>query len=441
MKRSTLILLLVAIALGAFVYFYEIKGGKEREEAKERSKQLFQFKQEDIAEISLTREGETSVFQKRDDGWVITQPISTKADQSALDAIAHNVATAEVERKFSASQDQLKSYGLDSPKLDLTVKLKNGPQHQVRLGDKDFASTSVYALVDGSREVVLLPVSVLTSADKTLFDVRDKSVLDVSQSDVTSIELKTPKNQFVLAKQDNDWQLQQPRSLPADSSTVSSILSRLSSANMTDVVAESASDLKAYGLDKPSITARLRTQKGDERVLMLGAKVDDKYYGKSNTRSLVFKVAADLYTKLDTTLFDLRSKRLAVFNRDEITRIRLKNEHQTIVCEKTADGKWVLKEPADKKDKEVKQYQLFNALEFTDAKEIFDAPSKGITAKSANPAIEMQLTKKDGQTITIAISKKFDSSVYARSSSTPTVMKFDGQLFDDLNVKVEDLLL
>jgi hypothetical protein len=441
MKRSTLILLLVAAALGAFVYFYEIKGGKEREEKEERAKQAFQFKQEDIAEISLTREGETIAFQKRDNDWVITQPVNTKADQSAVNSIVSSVASATVDRKLSASQDKLKTFGLENPKISLTIKLKDGQQHQVRLGDKDFSGSSVYALVDKSSDVALLSSSVLASADKPLLDLRDKSVVDVSQFDVTSIDLKTPKHEFALVKQGDDWQLQQPRSLPADSSSVSSMLSQLTSATMTDIVAESASDLKPYGLDRPTITARMRTQKGDEHVLLLGSKVDEKYYGKSSTRSAIFKVSADLYKKLDTTLFDLRSKRPLVFNRDDLTRIRIKNEHQTIVCEKTSDNKWVVKEPAEKKDKEVGQFQLFNPLELSDAKEIFDAPSKGITAKLAQPAIEVQLTKKDGQTVTLVVSKKFESMVYLRNSLSPTVMKFEGQLFDDLNKKVEDLLL
>jgi hypothetical protein len=440
MKKSTLILLLAALALGGFVYFYEIKGGKEREEAEEQAKQAFQFKPDDITEISLKRGGETIALQKKETDWMITQPVSAKADQAAAGTIAGDVATVKIERKLSAAQDKLKTFGLDVPKVSLTVKLKDGKQHQVQLGDKDFSGSSVYGLVDNGKEVALLPSSLLTSADKSLFDLRDKSILDFSQMDVTSLDLKTSKETFALTKQDDNWQLQQPRALAADSGTVSSILSQLSSATMAEIVAEAPSELKTYGLEKPAVTARLRTQKGEEHALMIGTKVDDQYYAKSSTRSAVFKITEDLYKKLDTTLFDLRSKRPVSFNRDEITRVRIKNEHQTLVCEKTKDDKWVLKEPADKKDKEVKSYQLFNPLEFTDAKEFFDAPPKDIASKLAAPAIEVQLTKKDGQVITVTVSKKFDGKVYARSSPGPAIMRFEEQLFDDLNVKAEDLL-
>jgi hypothetical protein len=228
--------------------------------------------------------------------------------------------------------------------------------------------------------------------------------------------------------------------LPADSSEVSSILSQLSFAKMTEVVAEESPDLKQYGLDNPILTARVRTEKGNEQTLMLGQKADDKYYGKVSTRSLVFKVSGDLYTKLDATLFKLRNKKAVPFDRDQITRVRLKNEYQTIVAEKNAENKWVLKEPADKKDKELKQYEIFNPLEFSDAKEISDTPSKDMAAALANPVVEVQLTKKDGQTITVSISKKVGDSVYVRNSLSPAVMKFEGNLLDQLNAKVENLV-
>jgi hypothetical protein len=441
MKKSTLILLVIAIGLGVFVYSYEYKGGEKREEAKEQAKQIFQFKQDDIAQITLNRAGETLTFEKRGDDWVMTQPLSTKADESTLDAIARNVATSQVERKLSAAADKLATYGLSEPKVSLTVKLKSGEQHRLRLGDKDFNGSNVYALIDDSQEVALVPNYLFESADKSLFDLRDKTVLDVEQSEVNTLELKTSTGQFLLTKRGDDWQLQQPRQLPADSGEVNSILSQLSFAKMTEVVAEEAQDLKAYGLDDPTITARLRTEKGGEQMLMLGKKEGEQYYGKTNARSAVFKVGGDLRTKLDVTLFKLRNKKPVIFDQDDITRVRIKNEHQTIVCEKTAEDKWLLKEPADKKDKEAKRYELFNPLEFSDAKEIFDAPSKEATAALANPVVEVQLTKKDGQTITVSVSKKVGDSVYVRNSLSPAVMKFESNLLDDLNFKVDAIVL
>ncbi len=43
--RSTIIYLTLAVGLGLFVYFYEIRGGREREEAKENEKKLLQVEE------------------------------------------------------------------------------------------------------------------------------------------------------------------------------------------------------------------------------------------------------------------------------------------------------------------------------------------------------------------------------------------------------------
>jgi hypothetical protein len=41
--RGTLILLVVGLLLGGYVYFYEIKGGEKREKAKEAENQVWKF--------------------------------------------------------------------------------------------------------------------------------------------------------------------------------------------------------------------------------------------------------------------------------------------------------------------------------------------------------------------------------------------------------------
>lgn len=439
MRKSTLIVLLMAIGLGAFVYFYEIKGGKEREEAEEKAKQIFPFDEKEIAEITLHRGDQTVVLEKRDDTWFITRPIHTKAEKYSVDAIARNVTTTEVNRRFTPSDGKLSAYGLDDPKIVVTVKLKSGQRHRLAFGAEDFTGGNRYVRIDDRSEIALVPTYVFSSVDKSLFDLRDKSLFDVERSAVKSLELETPRGRFALVKQGDDWRLERPRVLPADSSEVSSILSKLTFARMTEVVVEEAEELKAYGLDHPTLVARLRTEGGEEYELMLGKKADDHYYGKTNRRRLIFKVGTDVFDKLNTTLFDLRNKKPAPFHRDDIVRLRLKNEHQTLVAEKSED-KWVLKEPTEHKDKEIKPYKLFNPLEFSDAKEIFDTPSEKLKAALKDPAIEVELTTKDGQTITIDISRKTDDTVYVRNSLSPAVMTFGVDLFNDLNFKVEDIL-
>ena len=59
--KGTLILLLVCIGIGCFIYFYEIKGGEEREKAKEAESRFWMIEGKDIQQIELpTPEGPTN---------------------------------------------------------------------------------------------------------------------------------------------------------------------------------------------------------------------------------------------------------------------------------------------------------------------------------------------------------------------------------------------
>ena len=51
--KGTLVLLIVCLALGSYLYFYEIKGGEQREKAKEAENQVWKLEGKDIQQIEL----------------------------------------------------------------------------------------------------------------------------------------------------------------------------------------------------------------------------------------------------------------------------------------------------------------------------------------------------------------------------------------------------
>jgi len=204
MKRSTTILLLAAIVAGVLIYFLE-KGGKTREERdakSDSSSAAFSFKSEDILSMTLTRAGQSMTVENKDGKWGITQPFNAPADQSAVDSIARDMVAARVERKITASADELKSYGLSEPAVIIDAKLKNSEEHEIRLGSKDFSGLSAYAqFKEGNEVAVLSSASLLTSADKPMEDLRDRSVLGVSQYDIASLDLTNENGHVALGKQ------------------------------------------------------------------------------------------------------------------------------------------------------------------------------------------------------------------------------------------------
>lgn len=447
MKKSTLIVLLIALGLAAYVYFYELRHGHERDAVKDESAPAFTFAADDITSITLVRGGQSVTLEKRDGTWRVTAPVETRADQNAASTLASSLAGARIERRLAADPSRLENFGLAQPAVIVTVRLTSGEEHVLRLGARDFSGVSVYAFVDQQSDVALLPSSVLAAADKPLEDLRDRSVLAFKSWEVTAADLRSPRAQFRLERRGEDWFLTAPRELRADENTVRDLLDAVSFAKMDEIVAETTDQLARYGLDRPDYELRIRTENGEERALLVGRRApktpgkdgQDRYYAKDTSRSMIFTISQSLLKEFDRTLFDLRSKHIAHFDRAQLTRLELRNEHLTLVAEKTADGKWLVREPAEHKDKEARVSSILSALEFTRAEAILDQPAAAVLSQLEKPAIEIALTDSGGTT-RIVVSAVREGKVYARAGESGPVLQFPESWFKQLNLQTSELV-
>ncbi len=444
MKRSTLIVLLVAAIGAIMVYYLEIKDAKPRDEQPESSKPAFTIKREELASVAITRSGETVLLEQQEGKWAMTQPVTASANESVVDTLIGDLVNARIERTIVASPDEVKSFGLAEPFVTVTLKLKSGTQHRIRLGSKDFSNLSVYGLIDDARDVVLLPATLATSAEKSINDLRDLSILGgLSQFDISSVSVKNSSGGFGLVKENSEWVLKTPSQSAADEAEVSTLLSELTNARATEVVSEKGEDLTAFGLTQPATTVIARIEAGGERQISLGVKTDaagKSYYAKSSDRAQIFKVEASLFEKLDLKPGQLRSKQILKIDAETLTRVQVKNPNGTLVAEKNAEGKWLIKEPRDNKDKEAQSARLFDPLQ-TKATEVVDKPSAAIAGKLAKPAVEVRLTSKDGKTTTVKISAADGDNVYVRVDGRPEIYKAGKQILDDLSFKFGDIAL
>lgn len=436
MKRNTLILLLLAAAIGAGVYFLEIKPGKPRDEKPEESKPAFAFKREDISSLSITRAGQTVTVEDKDGKWAVTQPLAAQANQSAVDSLVSTLTSAKIERSLTPSAEEMKSFGLEEPAVTLEIKLKSGETQTLKLGGKDFSGLSVYAQAGDSKDVSLVPAAVLTSSDKSLGDLRDKAVLGVSQFEIKSIQITSEHGPLALQKDGGDWSLKKPFEAGVDATNINAFLNEITSAQADDFVSETADDLAKYGLDKPNLTLTTQLNDGSEKTLSVGIK-DDNHFLKSSTRPEIAKISSSLYDKLNIKASELRNKDIFKLDRENLSKIEIKNPNLTLVAEKTGD-KWTIKEPADKKDKDAPAAKVINPFD-TKAEDIVDAPSSDVKAKLSKPAVEAKLTYKDGKIVEVKVSSADGDNAYVTVKGRVEVFKVRKKMLDDLSFKAADL--
>jgi hypothetical protein len=436
MKRSTLIILLIAAVAIAGVYFFETRSGDSSEVATETKPAAFKFKREDITNITLARKDQTIVLENQNNKWVITQPVNAAADSAAVDVIIGDLISATVDSEFPPSGGDLKQYGLSEPAVKLEVKLKNGSTHRVELGGRDPIGLSAYAKIDGSQNVALVPANLLNNSDKSLNDLRDRLVLGATQYELGSVKIVNEGGAYELEKNGAEWNIKSPVQGPADENTVGSLLADITGAKAAEVVSEGVDDPAKYGLDKPKMSLTARLSSGGERSVSVGSKVDENYYAKVSDRPQLIKVDTLFYEKLNTKLASLRSKQFVKLNRDELTKVYIKNSNVTLVAEKK-DDKWKITEPADKKDKEASTFKMLTPLE-TQATEVLDKPSGAISAKVAKPAVEVRLTDKNGKTTVLKISSADGDNVYVKVEGRPEIYRVEKSLLEGLNFKADE---
>jgi hypothetical protein len=449
-KKSTLFIVVCAAVLAGVVYYLERKNDNEAKSPKDASKPAYSVAASDIVSFTVAhpaQSGQPEIrFEKHNGIWQIVQPVETEADQPTAQGIVDQLAAARVSETEPGAADRRKVYGLDPPRLSVEFQLQNGAKHTLLIGDKDFSGDSVYTIVDGGQNVSLLPMTLSTSVDKPLDDLRDRDVLHIDSSQVASFILRNPGGEVAVAREKDEWKFSKPSAVLADKDAIDSLLSAVATAKTAAIVSEKPENLSKYGLVAPVVTFTAMDAKGQKSTLLVGKKENETYFARDASRPMIFRVSQDLYTKLAQRFTYLRDKQVVHFVADDIHRIQIQNAAGSIVLSRKKDNpdEWTIDEPEAQKPeqqgKSVATWKVLDPITNLRAEAVIDHPSAGLLAELAKPAVTVVLTSKSGQEITLRISKPSGDFAYAQASGSAALYKLKKQILDDLNLKPEDLI-
>ncbi|MEH2048051.1 DUF4340 domain-containing protein [Nostoc sp.] len=152
LPRTTLILILLALALGGFVYFYEIRGATVREETKEQKQKIFSFREDDVESLTVKTKKLTLNLERSPESsnpkWLIKSPISGPANDAIVSYLMDLLVKGNSERTLSTPAKQLGEFALDPPQATINITLKNRQSHQLILGKSNFNGRFLYAQAD-----------------------------------------------------------------------------------------------------------------------------------------------------------------------------------------------------------------------------------------------------------------------------------------------------
>jgi hypothetical protein len=437
-------LLLLCAGLGAFLYFYEIKGGERREKAKQEETRIWKLDRDNIQRIDLASPGQSlTAVRVGDREWKLTAPRSLAADSEELNRMANAAAELSREGIVESQAADLGRFGLDPPQTAVELKLKDGKQYKILFGSNNPTGSSTYAALPGKSEVFLVSTSVSGAFQKKFEDLRNRAVLSFDQAEVQSLQLVTAKGTVRLTRENDRWWLEGEERLPADASAVSEISSTLSTAKVKEFADVDSGKPADFGFDTPLVDVRLTygKDKGIKHLIIGKGKADsgaaESYAARDDSRDEIFYVDRELVEKLQKTSADLRDKALASFERWDIDSISLTNERGTLAFTKSG-GDWLLGN-AKKKTKWDAVNGILDALE-KPVKEIIDHPASAASYGLDKPRGRVVLKQGADVKLDCNFGKAAADGVYARVQGEKAVKLIDTESWDKLNRSEADFI-
>lgn len=432
--RSFLVLLVIAAALGGFLY-YDSK--REPADDKKQEKVYAGVQADKIERVTVkSAAGDQTTVEKQGNAWQVTQPSPAAADEAELSGITSNLASLEVQRVIDEQPADLKEYGLDPARIEVTFKFA-GKEQKLLLGQKTPTGSDLYARTAEKPRVFLVSAYIESTFNKSSFELRDKTILEIDREKVDRLDVETPDRTLTLTKQGADWRIGAPVNARADFGAVEGIVGRLNTTPMKSIVADNTADLKEYGLDKPAATVRVSSGSAQAGLAIGRSAGEGVVYAKDLSRPMVFTIESALFDELKKPADDFRVKDLFDARSFNTTKVEIVRNGQTIALEKEKDkAEWKQTAPAAKAADTAKVEALLTALSSTRAASFVDTiAGTGLET----PELTVSIAYEDGAKHEKVTFGRKDTDAFARRDGDAAAAKIDTTALDGIIKAIEAL--
>ncbi|MFS8800799.1 DUF4340 domain-containing protein [Synechococcus sp. R60.2] len=460
-KRTTWILLGLAVAclLG---YFLLDNIRQLRQEQQAERARLFHFATDTIARIEIRqqKEGEPvrgsgaehlEILLERtpeEEGsrWRIVSPIQSAALDFPIEQLLNTFSRLTPQITLEGATD-LAAFGLDQPRHQIALFPKEGDPYRLAIGNDNFDGSGFYAQPEGG-QVVLLSSAQKGSLLPSLLALRDKTLLrfDTAEVKALQVQLAEAEPEVVrLQRQDDTWQIVQPRELPADEINVNRLLNTLARLQAVEFPAETQTDLAPYGLEQPSARLTVELEGGKTLKVALGSEKDGQVYVITSEHPAVATLLTSTANILRSDLEELRDHRIARLNPNQVGQVTLESLGERVTLNPLPQEKGSLElrwENPEQPGQPVDLGSLFSSLNAARAKEFVEQADAEAQRVLSEPDLRLTFEPKpDAEQDPLALSLAASGlRAYVQSSRQPDIAVIELSTFNSLETEVNRLL-
>jgi len=170
-----------------------------------RDKRLFAVGSDEITGLSFERDGQLVFSSKKvgDGQWEMTAPLRGNIDFLTVSTMLNALTQASVKEYIETKAADMEKYGLTKPAYALEFETAS-VKGKLLLGKENNKGEDIFAMVDGSTEVVTLSIDDFTFLDKPLEEIVEKYAYFVDINNVSKIVVDMDGETIVSELQTNE---------------------------------------------------------------------------------------------------------------------------------------------------------------------------------------------------------------------------------------------
>ena len=176
-----------------------------------RDKKVLAFERPQVQAIELKNSEATIRLERRNKEWFMEAPLHERADQNKVTGLLSTVEFAEVQEFVDDHSQELEPYGLFPAGATLRIQVGDSQEWKTLELGQDVGEYSWARNSDWPFVFTVQP-ELPERLNQTVWDFRDKSVVDVDQTEITRVLFRRGEEEIVIQYQDYTWIVEKPDS-------------------------------------------------------------------------------------------------------------------------------------------------------------------------------------------------------------------------------------
>jgi hypothetical protein len=206
MKRSTSYLLITLLVLAIASYLALQREG-ETSAPDSSGDTLVDYDSTAVDKLEITTSTNTVVLEKQAGTWMLTHPLTYRADENAVTAAVGKGRSIITTSLVSSNPGKQSLFQVDSTGTMVKVYEKGTLKATFFIGKTSTSFTDTYVRLDGSTEVFAAQGILSSQFQRQVKDWRDKSVFRMDEGAIKNVTFRYGDTTFTLSLQDSVWRI------------------------------------------------------------------------------------------------------------------------------------------------------------------------------------------------------------------------------------------